>query len=288
MMYMYDYPMMDACSMCMYNMCCPMQYGSQSMMPNMGMYPMYPMMPTNMPMYPPYEFNMEDEMLLPNMNLMREMMDDIVEDDNLGTAEEENIPSEEKDTPVNAPVEEENSDGMNNANGDENISSNADSIKLDDESDLLRSEVKGEEKSIYCYTLANNLNCVFNELMLWTDISSEHPIFIKTVAELTKKNLPKELKNGLMEVNKIFSNLNKQVMDLRKKAASNSLPLPNIIMELNRFLKEFFKYDTYFLQLLGEIMKHGKEDKVWQTLLHHITHEQKFMYELFQNIDKQI
>lgn len=70
---------------------------------------------------------------------------------------------------------------------------------------------------MYCYTLVNNLNCVFNELILWTDISSEHPIFIKTVADLTKKNLPKDIENKLMDTSKNFRNLNKKAMDLRRK-----------------------------------------------------------------------
>ncbi|CCJ32695.1 hypothetical protein [Caloramator sp. Dgby_cultured_2] len=35
--------------------------------------------------------------------------------------------------------------------------------------------------------------------------------------------------------------------------------------------------------LLPEIKQYGKDDAVWQELLEHITHEQRYMFELFTN-----
>jgi len=35
---------------------------------------------------------------------------------------------------------------------------------------------------MYCYTYVNQFACIFNELELWTHISSEHPTFLKTQA----------------------------------------------------------------------------------------------------------
>ena len=279
---MNNYPMLGMCNSCMYNMCCPMMQGTMNMVP--GMYPISPMTPPNgmnFPMAPMARINMEEDMLLPNMNLMREIMNDTMDEKDLDISKEETLSRDH-----NLKEDKENT------SKDEDITVNADNIELaenhTDENTLTRNEAHIPETNLYCYTLVNNLNCVFNELMLWTEISSEHPIFIKTVASLTKKNLPKEIENRLMEVNKMFSNLHMKVQDLRKRVTSSSLRLPYIVMELNKIMKEFFKYDNYFLKLLADLIKYGMEDKIWQALLHHITHEQKFMYELFQNIDKQV
>ncbi|GAA0726982.1 hypothetical protein GCM10008905_24080 [Clostridium malenominatum] len=137
---------------------------------------------------------------------------------------------------------------------------------------------------MYCYTLVNNLNCVFNELILWSDISSEHPIFIKTVADLTKKNLSTEIVNELMHINKVFSELKAKAEKLKR----GSNPMPYMVMGLRQLINEFCMHDMHFLSLLDKVKEYGKEDKIWQTLLEHITHEQRFMYELMGDLMTQI
>ncbi|MCY6959767.1 DUF2935 domain-containing protein [Clostridium brassicae] len=136
---------------------------------------------------------------------------------------------------------------------------------------------------MYCFTCANSMTCIFNELLLWSEISSEHPIFIKTVGELTKKNLSKSTLNKLMDINKMFS-------DLRNKAEILSNEQFNYMtyFKTKQLLSEFLLHDKHFLELLPEIQSYGKEDKVWQTLLEHITHEQKFMYQLISNLNLQL
>ncbi|WP_035291010.1 DUF2935 domain-containing protein [Clostridium sp. KNHs214] len=136
---------------------------------------------------------------------------------------------------------------------------------------------------MYCYTYANNLNCIFNEILLWSDISSEHPIFIRTVGELTKKNLPKEIIDNLMHVNKMFSMLKQKATILMKTPFNYGT-----YFKIKELLNEFLLHDMHFLELLPKIRSYGKEDKVWQTLLEHITHEQKFMYQLISNLNNQI
>jgi hypothetical protein len=46
--------------------------------------------------------------------------------------------------------------------------------------------------------------------------------------------------------------------------------------------------DRRAIQLYPQLRAYGKEDKVFQTLLEHIEHEQRFMYETFTNIRSQI
>jgi hypothetical protein len=141
---------------------------------------------------------------------------------------------------------------------------------------------------LYCFTYINNLTCVLNELMLWSDISSEHPIFIKTVGGLTSKNLPAELVENLLEVNRMFTDLKQKTMEVIRKIRSNPYMYLNHIGEVRNLVKEFLSHDMHFLELLPEIRQIEKEDMVWQTLLEHITEEQKFMYEIMTDLKIQL
>lgn len=141
---------------------------------------------------------------------------------------------------------------------------------------------------MYCFTYANGLNCILNELLLWTDISSEHPIFIRTVASLTKKNLSQDILKELMDVQNNFAELNKKVRTVRSNIQRNPYNFPVHSMELRKLIKSFLIHDKHFLSILPEVKQYGKEDKVWQTLLNHITHEQRFMYELMTDLNNQL
>jgi len=140
---------------------------------------------------------------------------------------------------------------------------------------------------LYCYTYVSGINCVISELLLWTEISSEHPIFIQTVAKLTNKDLPKNLIDNLNNVNKIFKDLNEETKGLRDRAAFNIMN-PNYVQQVKRIINEFLRRDEYFLRVLKEVKSYSTEDKVWQTLLEHITEEQTFMYNTFCQMMNQL
>lgn len=143
---------------------------------------------------------------------------------------------------------------------------------------------------MYCYTVANSYMCVLRELLLWSEISSEHPIFIKTVANLTNKNLSKEIIENLENINEEFKKINEEVKSLLNQM--NRIPIPSSIYSLALMIKElirkFYRYDRIFLDILKDVMEYGKEDKVWQTLLEHITQEQTYMARLVQTLYQQI
>lgn len=145
-----------------------------------------------------------------------------------------------------------------------------------------------EGDNLYCFTYLNNFTCAVNELILWSDISSEHPIFIKTVAELSKKNLPEDVLSKLMEVNKAFSELKSKAENLRGQMHFNPYNPYNYLPRIKELIKEFLIQDRYVFQVLDIVKQYGKEDKVWQTLLEHITEEQEFMYKLFTDLDNQL
>lgn len=142
---------------------------------------------------------------------------------------------------------------------------------------------------MYCFTAANSFMCILNELILWSDISSEHPIFIKTVGQLTEKNLPENIIDMLMEVNQTFSVLNKSVRLMKGKIKAGSFNYNAYRKPVLVLIDDFLIHDKQVLDLvLPSVKNYGKEDKIWQELLEHITREQVFMYELFCNLKIQI
>lgn len=60
------------------------------------------------------------------------------------------------------------------------------------------------------------------------------------------------------------------------------------IVQIRLLVDKFLKDDIYALDTLAELKKVGVEDKVLQTLLEHITEEQRFMYETFSKIKMQL
>ena len=141
---------------------------------------------------------------------------------------------------------------------------------------------------MYCFTYVNSFTCVLNELQLWSDVSSEHPIFVKTVAELTNKNLPEEILSKLTAVKKMFEDLQKEA-EAVKKQMHFSPGNPYIhLTKIKDMVKRFIMQDRNAIQVYDQVKKYGKEDKVWQTLLEHILEEQEFMYKLFTDINNQL
>ena len=140
---------------------------------------------------------------------------------------------------------------------------------------------------MYCRTYANNSYCIVNELLLWTEISSEHPIFIKTIAALTKKKLSTSTLNKLMDIHKMFSDLNKMAYSIKDEQLSKPCHQYTVMSKIQGLVNKFLLHDTHMITLLPEMQDYGKDDEVWQTLLQHIDHEQRFMYELFTDLQKQ-
>jgi hypothetical protein len=125
---------------------------------------------------------------------------------------------------------------------------------------------------------------------MWTDISSEHPIFIKTVAKLSKKDLPKSIVEELKKLNKSFEELNlkakEQLVIVQSMAAQPTMY--GYMNQAKMLLNEFGRLNRIWIGLIKEIMKYGRDDKVWQSLLSHIEEEQIYMDRLFHTLYMQI
>ena len=141
---------------------------------------------------------------------------------------------------------------------------------------------------MYCHTYVNQFSCVFNELQLWSRISNEHPIFVKTVANLSKVNLPKAIEDKLDEVHKMFLGLYNNTVYLKKFVNGNPNQYREHIIAVKRAIDEFLHHDTYVLSFYPQLLGFGEGNKVWEELVKHIISEQTFMLELFKDLRQQI
>ena len=141
---------------------------------------------------------------------------------------------------------------------------------------------------MYCHTYINQITCVFNELQLWTHISSDHPNFLKTVAKLSKVNLPKSAEDKLDDIHKMFMQLYDKVLNLKKDVYGNPTLYPQHIMEIKKLIDEFLLHDRHALSFYPQLLNYGTENKAWIELVKHIISEQTFMFELFRDLRQQI
>jgi len=141
---------------------------------------------------------------------------------------------------------------------------------------------------MYCYTYINQFACVFNELQLWSHISSEHPSFLKTVATLSKVNLPKNTEDKLDDIAQMFSGLYKNVENLRKSIDGNPNLYTQHIMEVKKLIDEFLLHDTHALSLYPQLLSFGTGNESWKALVNHIISEQSFMFQLFKDLRQQL
>jgi hypothetical protein len=141
---------------------------------------------------------------------------------------------------------------------------------------------------MYCHTYVNQFSCIFNELQLWSHISSDHPTFLKNVANLSKVNLPKATMETLDEINKVFSKLYNDIINLKKVVNNNPTQHRQHILAVKKIMDEFLRHDTFVLNFYPQLLRFGKENSAWQELVKHIISEQEFMLELITDLRQQI
>ena len=141
---------------------------------------------------------------------------------------------------------------------------------------------------MYCFTYSSSYDCVFNELILWSDISSEHPIVAKTLAQLSGKEMSKDIEDKLASYNRDFSEFKEKVIQTREQLVYNQYYRNDVGGELRKLISEFLIMDENFLMFIDELKKVAPEDKIWQTLMGHFTEEQTFMKKLFEDLKLQV
>ena len=125
-------------------------------------------------------------------------------------------------------------------------------------------------------------NEILRQIIFWTEISKEHPIVINTVADLTQKNLPQELKNNVMSFNERFEQIQNEARQLLGDVLNDNATMNGVFMDkVLDLIVDFLMTDRDWINTLGEVETYGKEDQVWQTLIGHITEEQVYAAQLF-------
>lgn len=167
---------------------------------------------------------------------------------------------------------------------------------------------------MFCYTVVSGVRCVLQEIEMWSHISGDHPVFIKTVARLTNKKLNRDIISELNGISGQFSKLEEDAGRLlrgmpmaRIGVAAGAAPMPALmpmqqpawslmqdqmpaafVGEVRRLIDRFLRSDRIFLELLAKIRKYDVKDKVWQTLLEHIATEEEYMYRLMNTLKSQL
>jgi hypothetical protein len=141
---------------------------------------------------------------------------------------------------------------------------------------------------VYCYTHVNDYLCIFNELQLWSFISSDQPNFLKAVAGFTKVTLPPAYITELDDLHEKFYSLNSNVISHKRAFASNPKRSPQLTNTVRKLIDSFIAYDTQALALYTQLLSIGRDNDTWQELVKHIIGEQNFMLELFKDLAVQL
>lgn len=141
---------------------------------------------------------------------------------------------------------------------------------------------------MYCYTYVNEFTCIFNELILWSHISSDHPVFLKTVATLAKIMLPNDIIEDLDEIHHQFHHLYKHNLQIKKNCSRSSKVNHHEIDDVKNAIDDFILHDARAISFYPQLLDYGKDNPVWQELVKHIINEQSFMLDLFEDLRLQL
>lgn len=141
---------------------------------------------------------------------------------------------------------------------------------------------------MFCYTIANSIYCIIRELLIWSRISGQHPVFLINVARLTNKRLGKKVVSELNRAEEEFDKIHSCVKEMLGKLESSCHMITQDMAELIKCMKEFLAADNAFIETLLELKEYGKKDRLWQTLVEHIEQEQRYMYRLIETLLMQV
>lgn len=130
--------------------------------------------------------------------------------------------------------------------------------------------------------------CIFNELILWTEISREHPIFIRELSDLSNVSLNPDTFEKLDEINFYFSKLQEKSKELKTRITFGIKIHCAYIISLKEYIDEFIITDQAAINVYSNIIESGKPDRMMKTMLEHIIEEQFFMLEVFKDLREQM
>lgn len=144
---------------------------------------------------------------------------------------------------------------------------------------------------MFCYTYLSNVECGLRELILWSEISCQHPIFITNVAQCLNITLPPNIIAGLERMRQCFANINQQARQLLACAPQhrhNVMHNFTLAQQTAHLMQQFLQYDQEFIGILQQVKNFGTNQPVFQTLIHHIENEQVYMCQLISTLLQQL
>lgn len=144
---------------------------------------------------------------------------------------------------------------------------------------------------MFCYTYLTNIECGLRELAMWSEISSEHPIFLQNVANCLNITLDPTMVAALNRLQQCFVSVNQQAQRLLAAASQHRYNVSagnQLSQQTAALMQQFLQYDQEFLGLLQQLSNYGPNQPVWQTLVHHIQQEQTYMYGLICTLYQQL
>jgi len=137
---------------------------------------------------------------------------------------------------------------------------------------------------LFCYTVACSIECVTQEMLLWSRISSEHPSFLLTVARLTGKRLSKSIVDELKKADGKFEENHDCVKRFADMLYGGHKDIQSDGVDIKVCMRKFLSADKDFIETLIKLKEYGKKDGVWQALIEHIEKEQRYMYRLVETL----
>lgn len=133
-------------------------------------------------------------------------------------------------------------------------------------------------KAIYPY-----VSQLLNELILWTNLSKEHPVFIKEISLYQEIDIDNNLKELLNKSFKDFNIIRKKLMDIKNYYNFYSQSIVNkqhLLLDISIILKDLLRVNMEFLEALKLLEKLPSRDNSWGAFINHITIEQRQLLQI--------
>ncbi|AGL01081.1 DUF2935 domain-containing protein [Desulfoscipio gibsoniae] len=141
---------------------------------------------------------------------------------------------------------------------------------------------------MYCYTYLPSLECGLRELILWSEISSQHPVFFINVAQCLNLNLTPQIVADLNRMKNCFNSINNEARPLLSLLTYQNHIDYSLAHSTSQLMQQFLHYDQELLAFIQHLKAYGQNQPVWQTLVSHIENEQIYMYRLISTLREQI
>jgi hypothetical protein len=124
---------------------------------------------------------------------------------------------------------------------------------------------------------------LLNEINFWVDLSKEHPIFIKKIAQNQEIDISSSIKETLNKNFKDFNRISREILVIQHQwnfYPSPSITEQHLLLNISTLLQDVLKVDVDFLNSLKTLEDLPAKDNSWKIFINHITLEQKQLLQL--------